>query len=78
MSKIKYLGLSMAIFGSLFKLMSWAGASQLLIIGLSLLGSYYLLKVFKKTESKEKQSKCGAQINRPMQCLKSTPGQCLI
>ncbi|MDB4170488.1 MAG: hypothetical protein P8P28_05285 [Polaribacter sp.] len=54
MSKIKYLGLSMAIFGSLFKLMSWAGASPLLIIGLSLLGSYYLLKVFKKTESKEK------------------------
>ncbi|MDB4009932.1 hypothetical protein N9484_02745 [Polaribacter sp.] len=49
MIKIKYLGFSMAIFGSLFKLMSWTGASALLIIGLSLLGSYYLLKVFKKT-----------------------------
>ena len=53
MSKIKYFGLAMAIFGSLFKLMSWAGARPLLIVGLSLLGLYYLLKVFKKTEGKE-------------------------
>ncbi|MDB0026617.1 hypothetical protein N9E92_05420 [Polaribacter sp.] len=59
MIKIKYLGLSMAIFGSLFKLMSWTGASVLLIIGLSLLGSYYLLKVFKKTEFKEDKSDVG-------------------
>ena len=44
--KLKYLGLSLAIFGSLFKLMSWAGASILLIVGLSLLGFYFLLKVF--------------------------------
>jgi hypothetical protein len=28
--------------------MSWAGASVLLIIGLSLLGVYYLMKVFEK------------------------------
>ena len=48
MEKIKYLGFSIGIFGCLFKLMSWMGASQLLIIGLSLLGIYYLLKVFKK------------------------------
>lgn len=44
----------MAIFGSLFKLMSWTGASMLLIIGLVLLGIYYLLKVFEKNEFKEK------------------------
>ncbi len=48
MEKIKYLGLSIGIFGCLFKLMSWAGASYLLITGLSLLGIYFLLKVFKK------------------------------
>jgi len=48
MIKLKYLGLSIGIFGCLFKLMSWAGASVLLIIGLSLLGVYYLMKVFEK------------------------------
>lgn len=47
MEKIKYLGLSIGIFGCLFKIMSWAGAGSLLIIGLSLLGVYYLIKVFK-------------------------------
>jgi len=45
--KVKYLGLSVSIFGCLFKLMSWQGADILLIIGLSLLGIYFLLKVFK-------------------------------
>ena len=45
--KIKYLGLSVSIFACLFKLMSWQGADILLIIGLSLLGIYFLLKVFK-------------------------------
>ena len=48
MEKLKYLGLSIGIFGCLFKLMSWAGASILLIIGLSLLGVYFLFKVFEK------------------------------
>ncbi|MCH1517739.1 MAG: hypothetical protein L7T62_03910 [Flavobacteriaceae bacterium] len=48
MIRIKHLGLSIGIFGCLFKLMSWAGASTLLIIGLSLLGIYYLIKVFKQ------------------------------
>jgi len=48
MVKIKYLGLSIGIFGCLFKLMSWAGASILLVVGLSLLGIYYLIKVFEK------------------------------
>ena len=50
MIKLKYLGLSIGIFGSLFKLMSWGGASTLLIIGLSLLGIYYLIKVFERKE----------------------------
>ena len=45
--KVKYLGLSVSIFACLFKLMSWQGADILLIIGLSLLGIYFLLKVFK-------------------------------
>ena len=48
MIKLKYFGLSIGIFGCLFKLLSWAGASVLLIIGLSLLGVYYLMKVFEK------------------------------
>ena len=46
--RLKHLGLSFAIFGSLFKIMSWAGATVLLIIGLSLLGIHFLLKVFEK------------------------------
>ena len=45
-NKLKNLGLSVAIFGCLFKLMSWPGATILLIIGASLLGVYYLIKVF--------------------------------
>ena len=50
MIKIKHLGISIGIFGCLFKLMSWAGASTLLIIGLSLLGIFYLIKVFEKNK----------------------------
>ena len=50
MIKLKHLGLSIGIFGCLFKLMSWAGASILLTIGLSLLGVYYLIKVFERNE----------------------------
>ena len=46
--KLKHLGLSIAIFGSLFKIMSWAGATVLIIIGLSLLGIHFLIKVFEK------------------------------
>ena len=46
--KLKNLGLSIAIFGCLFKLMSWAGASILLIIGLSFLAIHFLIKVFQK------------------------------
>ncbi len=42
MVRLKYLGFSISIFGCLFKLMSWAGASELLIVGLSLIGIYYL------------------------------------
>ena len=48
MEKVKYLGFSIGIFGCLFKIMSWSGAGILLIIGLSLLGLYFLLKVFEK------------------------------
>ena len=48
MIKIKYLGFSVSIFAGLFKLMSWTGANILLIIGLSLLGFYFLAKVFEK------------------------------
>tara|TARA_B110000091_G_scaffold214553_1_gene268992 strand:+ start:2462 stop:2647 length:186 start_codon:yes stop_codon:yes gene_type:complete len=61
MIKIKYLGFSIAIFGCLFKLMSWAGASTLLIIGLSLLGLYYLIKVFEKTNLKNNKTDVGSK-----------------
>lgn len=47
MEKLKYLGFSIGIFGCLFKIMSWQGAGVLQIIGLSLLGIYFLVKVFK-------------------------------
>mgnify|MGYP001409153303 CR=1 FL=1 len=46
--RLKYLGLSVAIFGSLFKIMSWTGATVLLIIGLSFVGIHFLIKVFEK------------------------------
>lgn len=52
MIKLKNLGLSIGIFGCLFKLMSWAGAEILLVAGLSLLGIYFLIKVFEKQENK--------------------------
>jgi len=47
LEKIKNLGFSIGIFGCLFKLMSWQFTSELLIFGLSILGIYYLIKVFK-------------------------------
>ena len=46
--RLKHLGLSLSIFGSLFKIMSWAGAAVLLIFGLSFLGIHFLIKVFEK------------------------------
>ena len=45
-AKIKYLGLSITSFAILFKLMSWQYAQYLLILGLSFLGIYFLIKVF--------------------------------
>ena len=45
--KLKYLGLSITSFAILFKLMSWQYAQYLLIAGLSFLGIYFLIKVFK-------------------------------
>lgn len=47
LDKVKYLGLSLSIFGCLFKLMSWMGASVLLIMGLSFLGIYFLIKTLR-------------------------------
>jgi len=47
LEKLKYLGFSIGIFGCLFKLMSWRWASELLIVGASILGIYFLIKVFK-------------------------------
>jgi|TARA_B110000971_G_scaffold14936_1_gene13796 hypothetical protein len=68
MIKIKHLGISIGIFGCLFKLMSWAGASTLLIMGLSLLGVFYLIKVFEKNKQNNvcgvKDCSCEDCINR--------------
>ena len=50
MEKLKNLGFSIGIFACLFKIMSWTGANILLIIGLSLLGLYFLIKVFIKNK----------------------------
>jgi len=47
LEKLKYLGLSISVFACLFKLLSWQGANILLIIGLTLLGVYFLIKVFR-------------------------------
>ncbi|MDA9272545.1 hypothetical protein N9P44_01295 [Flavobacteriaceae bacterium] len=69
MIKIKHLGISIGIFGCLFKLMSWAGASTLLIMGLSLLGVFYLIKVFEK---KKKSNVCRA---KDCSCEDCTNGQ---
>jgi len=45
--KLKYLGLSITLFAILFKIMSWQYADYLIIIGISSLGIYFLIKVFK-------------------------------
>ncbi|MDA8591387.1 hypothetical protein OAO52_02715 [Flavobacteriaceae bacterium] len=45
--KLKYFGLSITLFAILFKLMSWQFAEVLLIVGISSLGAYFLIKVFK-------------------------------
>ena len=45
--KLKFLGLAFSIFGCLFKIMSWMGATYLIIGGLSLLGIYCFIRVFK-------------------------------
>ncbi len=47
MIKLKYLGFSITLFACLFKLMSWQYADKILITGISFLGIYYLIKVFK-------------------------------
>ncbi len=47
LTKLKYLGLSMTSFAILFKLMSWQYAQYLLVGGLSLLGTYFMIKIFK-------------------------------
>jgi hypothetical protein len=48
MQKLKNFGIAIGIFGCLFKLMSWQGATLLLTIGLSSLGAYFLIKIFEK------------------------------
>jgi|TARA_B100001142_G_scaffold323392_1_gene373366 hypothetical protein len=48
MEKIKNFGLSIGIFGCLFKLMAWQGATVLLTVGLTSLASYFFLKIFEK------------------------------
>ncbi len=40
--KLKYLGISMAIFGYLFKFLSLQGAKVLFAVGLCLVGIYFL------------------------------------
>ena len=47
LNKLKYLGLSITSFAILFKLMSWQYAQYLLIAGLSFLGIYFMIRVFK-------------------------------
>jgi hypothetical protein len=47
MDKLKFLGLAFSIFGCLFKIMSWTGATYLIVAGLSLLGIYCFIRVFK-------------------------------
>ena len=44
--KLKYLGISMAIFGYLFKFLSLKGAKVLFTVGLCFVGIYFLVKVF--------------------------------
>ena len=47
LTKLKYLGLSMTSFAFLFKLMSWQYAQYLITAGLSFLGIYYMIILFK-------------------------------
>ena len=51
LNKIKYLGISMAIFGFLFKFLSLQGAKILFTVGLCFVGSYFFIKVFDKESS---------------------------
>lgn len=51
LNKIKYLGISMAIFGFLFKFLSLQGAKILFTVGLCFVGIYFLIKVFDKESS---------------------------
>jgi hypothetical protein len=48
--KLKYLGISMAIFGYLFKFLSLQGAKVLFTVGLCFVGIYFLVKVFDKED----------------------------
>lgn len=51
LNKIKYLGISMAIFGFLFKFLSLQGAKILFTAGLCFVGIYFFIKVFDKESS---------------------------
>jgi len=51
LNKIKYLGISMAIFGFLFKFLSLQGAKILFTVGLCFVGIYFFIKVFDKESS---------------------------
>ena len=51
LNKIKYLGISMGIFGYLFKFLSLQGAKILFTVGLCFVGIYFLIKVFDEESS---------------------------
>ena len=51
LNKIKYLGISMSIFGCLFKFLSLQGAKILFAVGLCFVGIYFFIKVFDKESS---------------------------
>jgi len=48
LNKLKHLGISMTIFGYLFKFLSLQGAKVLFVVGLCFIGFYFLIKVFDK------------------------------
>jgi len=48
LNKLKHLGISMTIFGYLFKFLSLQGAKFLFTVGLCFVGVYFLIKVFDK------------------------------
>jgi len=50
LNKLKHLGISMAIFGYLFKFLSLQGAKFLFTVGLCFVGVYFLIKVFDKDD----------------------------